>query len=86
MLGRFTPPSGDALTLGRYVREGGIANVDCQLPIVVITAERSLGELVGELSDRIAAARRRGRGISARQRAMQLRRADERLVRGGEER
>lgn len=88
MLGRFAPHSGDALTLGRYVREGGIANVDRQLPIVVITAERSLGELVGELSDRIAdqhgAARHRGRGISARLRAMQLRRADERLVRGGE--
>ncbi len=84
MLGRFAPPSGDALTLGRYVREGGIANVDRQLAIVVITAERSFGELVGELSDRHGAARHRGRGISARLRAMQLRRAYERLGRGGE--
>ena len=89
MLGCFAAPSGDALTLGRYVREGGVANVDRQLPMVVICPERSFGELVEELSDGIAArhggARHGGRGITARLRALRLRRAYEQgLTRGGE--
>jgi hypothetical protein len=89
MLGRFAAPSGDALTLGRYVRQGGVANVDRRLPMVVIRAERSFGELVQELSDGIAArhggARHGGRGITARLRALRLQRAYEQgLARGGE--
>jgi CheY-like chemotaxis protein len=91
MLGRFAAPGGDALTLGCYVREGGVANVDRQLPMVVICAERSFGELVAELSDGIAVrhggARHSARGIGARLRALRLRRAYEQgLARGGEER
>ena len=91
MLSRFAAPSGDALTLGRYVRDGGVANVDRRLPMLVICAGRSFGDLVAELgdgsADRSGAAGHSGRGIGARLRAMRLRRAYEQgLSRGGEAR
>jgi hypothetical protein len=91
ILGRFAAPSGDALTLRRYVRDGGVANVDRRLPIVVICAGRSFGNLVAESGDGIAersgAAGHSGRRIGAPLRAMRLRRAYEQgLARGGEER
>lgn len=79
LLGCFAPPSGDALTLGRYVREGGVANVDRDLPLVVMTAEKTFGELVGEvterLGDRYCIAPTAGVGLRERPRVARLRRA-----------